>query len=1325
MKWTEKQKQVIDSRNRNLLVSAAAGSGKTAVLVERIISMISEGPSPLNIDQLLVMTFTNAAASEMRERIGAAVEKKLKEDPGNEHLWLQAALIPQAQIMTIDSFCLDLIRNHYNTLDIDPAFRIGDEGELTLLKGDVMEQVLESCYEEADDGFIQFSEQFGSGKSDKAMEDVILQAWKFSQSHPWPDEWLLQCRQQMEAEAAGDLDSSVWMQFLLKDISLQMEELAAQAEEALEVAREENGPLVYEPMLMNDVSRLNKVKEAADTGSFETFYQAVNELTFDRLAAARSKDIDPDKKAFVSETRTRVKKAAEKCRDTYGSQSQEEAAKGIRNTKTVIGVLLDMVKRFDTAYTEAKRERNVLDFNDLEHLALKVLVERTEDVETTENGDAEKSEDVAEKTGNDILCPTAAARELSEQYEEILVDEYQDSNLVQETLICSISRERLGHPNVFMVGDVKQSIYRFRLARPELFMEKYDTYGREESSHQMIELQQNFRSRASVLTCINDIFYQIMTKNLGGIRYTRETALYPGAEFEETDKKSGIPVQLLAADTGSEAFKQLDEDTADYTARELEAKMIAEQIKSFADEKNGLYVWDKDQQSYRKACYKDMVILLRSMSGWSEVFVNVLMNEGIPAAAQTRTGYFATTEVETVLSLLSVIDNPMQDIPMAAVLRSPIIGMNDNEMAWMMAAYKRYTEKNQDRGVYAACKLWEECRGQEEIGDTVESNSERGTQERDHPDRVITDDGDEKQSESRNEKEHRITVGRVEVPAKTAHSIWKKLEKFADLTEELRRDARYLPVHELLYQIYQKTGYYDYVSSMPAGETRRANLDMLAEKAAAYASTSYRGLFHFVRYIEKLKKYDTDFGEASPGDEGNSVRIMSIHKSKGLEFPVVFLAGMGKKFNKQDAYGQLLLDADLGAAADEMDLNLRTKAPTLKKLAIKRRMELESMGEELRVLYVAMTRAKEVLVMTGTDRSLENKLEKWSKLTLTDGQIPYTILSSASSFLDWLLMARSAIPEGHMEVREVRLDQLVGQELKRQLEKKNAKEELLNLDTGQVYDEEMKRQLDGALNYVYPYMDDTKLYTQMSVSELKKQSQIGLKEEEIGTERGELFGIENGQDGKRELLTETQKDISQSEEAENQIGGVETGKKQKKSEKKGAFRGTAYHRALECLNLTSVTDQRMLESHLSDLYQKGFLTEEAYEAIFSWDIWKFLESPLGRKMALAEKEGRLYRERQFMIGIPASEMKNGHKSEELVLIQGVIDAYIEEEDGFILIDYKTDHVPKEEEAGEKLLKERYQVQLDYYARALTQLTGKKVKEKWIYSFGLRKEIRLK
>ena len=439
------------------------------------------------------------------------------------------------------------------------------------------------------------------------------------------------------------------------------------------------------------------------------------------------------------------------------------------------------------------------------------------------------------------------------------------------------------------------------------------------------------------------------------------------------------------------------------------------------------------------------------------------------------------------------------------------------------------------------------------------------------------------------------------------------------------------------------------------------------------------------------------------------MRIMSIHKSKGLEFPVVFLAGMGKKFNKQDAYGRLLLDADLGAAADEMDLNLRTKAPTLKKMAIRRRMELESMGEELRVLYVAMTRAKEVLVMTGTDRSLENKLEKWDQLSLTDGQIPYTVLSGANSFLDWVLMAKAAVPAGHMEVKQVQLTHLIGRELQRQLEKKNVKEELLKLDTKQVYDEQMKEQLDQALSYEYPYLEDTGLYTQMSVSELKKQSQIGREEENIGTERKDLSEVR----------------LDHEHEMEPESSEAEDGKKQTETGKKGAFRGTAYHRALECLDLLAVTDQRKLEGDLLDLFQRGFLTEEAYESIFPWDIWKFLESPLGKRMKQAEKEGKLYRERQFMVGIPVSEMGKGLQSEELVLIQGVIDAYIEEADGFILIDYKTDYVPKEDtQKGEELLKERYQVQLDYYGRALTQLTGKKVKEKWIYSFGLRKAIQL-
>ena len=1322
VKWTEKQQQVIDSRNRNLLVSAAAGSGKTAVLVERIIQMISGGDHPLDIDQLLVMTFTNAAAAEMRERIGAAVEKKLKEHPEDEHLWLQAALIPQAMITTIDSFCLNIIRNHFNSLDIDPSFRIGDEGELSLLRGDVMGEMLEACYEEGDEAFAGFVEHFGRGKSDKGIEDVILQAWQFSQSHPWPSLWLKACRRELDEENLKEMEKSPWMRFLFQDTARQMEELGGQLDTALEVCREENGPLAYEPMLMSDRAKIQAIGTAACEGRYEQLYQRLLNMSFDRLASIRSKEIDGDKKSFVTACRDRVKKAVGKCRELYGSQSPDEVVESIRGTRVVIQKLLELTERFDNEYRAAKKERNVLDFNDLEHLALEVLLEKDPDWEEGEDEGAARR-------------PSPVADELSRQYEEILVDEYQDSNYVQEALITSISRERYGHPNVFMVGDVKQSIYRFRLARPELFMEKYESYASVDGQYQMIELQQNFRSRESVLTSVNDVFYQIMTKNLGGITYTRDTALYPGAVFKDVGPdtvtgmdwekeggalSAGTPTELLLVDTGSESLKQLDEDALDYTARELEARMAARRIRELVSGDEGLMVWDKEKEAYRRARLGDIVILLRSMTGWSEVFVNVLMNEGIPASAQTRTGYFNTVEVETILSLLSVIDNPMQDIPLAAVMRSPIVGMSDEEMAWMVAAFKKNSKKGQDRGVYGAWSMWMEA--------------ESGTFHK--------------------------------VPGEAAASIRKKLSHLSGLLNGLRREARYLPIHELLYRVYRDSGYYDYVSAMPAGETRRGNLDMLVEKAAAYEATSYKGLFHFVRYIERLKKFDTDFGEAATaGEQDNTVRIMSIHKSKGLEFPVVFLSGMGKRFNKQDAYGRILLDADLGVAADYLDLDLRVKAPTLKKQALKRRMELETMGEELRVLYVAMTRAKEKLIMTATDRSLEAKLAKWQDSLAVDGQIPYTILSSAGSCLDWLLMAKPAIPDDHMQLQCIQVRELVGEEVGRQIVRQMTREDLLAVDRNQVYDREFGERLEAAVNYRYPHMDDTGLYAMVSVSELKKQSQIGRSEDTIGTGNVETEGVgleylgklaggagqeypvqpaggtgqeylgqpaggtgqeylkqPAGDAGPEQLkqpdaLTQPQKRPGPEVRAVPDSGRIQPG-----TPSRGALRGTAYHAALEHISFHDIKSLEETEAALETLVEQGYLNQETRGFIRAGDIWAFLESPLGRRMAQAQAEGRIHKEQQFIIGIPARDMGRGD-SDELVLIQGIIDAYLEEPDGLVLIDYKTDHVPKENrEQGAAMLAARYRVQLDYYERALTQLTGKKVKERVIYSLALQQGI---
>lgn len=1222
--WTKEQQQVIESRGCHLLVSAAAGSGKTAVLVERIIRMVTEGENPLDIDRLLVMTFTNAAAAEMRERIGEAIEARLLEDPHNQHLQVQSALVHHAKITTIDSFCLNIIREHFNMLDLDPSFRIGDEGEMLLLRADVMAELIEDAYREGSERFIRFVETFGQGKSDAGIEDYIMQVYQYAQSNPYPEQWLEQCRRELSEEEKPSLP---WMAFLMEDVKKQLKELIAQERECLELCREDECFQAYIPMLSSDICQMEAAAGAED---FEMLYGKLSAISWERLAAVRSKEADPEKKTYLTGCRDRVKKAVGKMKELYCFASPEEMFADMKKTGEAIEVLLDLAEDFDRRFQEKKRDRNLVDFNDLEHQALKVLIRREEG----------------------RIVYTEAADELSSQFEEVLVDEYQDSNLVQEALLQAVSRERFGQYNVFMVGDVKQSIYKFRLARPELFLEKYNTYEPYEAGEgktKKIELHQNFRSREQVLSGVNDVFFRIMTENLGNIRYTEDAALHPGAVFqpvpsvqEEEDASdspafrmsAGLP-RLLVTDTGQGALDQMEEEAADYTAREIEGKMIAAEIRAMTDPEKGMAVWDKKSGKYRTAQYRDMVILLRSTTGWTGTFLSVLLNEGIPAYAESRTGYFTTVEVETVLSMLSVIDNPMQDIPLAAALKSPMGGITDEELARLMGWYKRLLPKGQDRGIYGAVRAWTE---------------------------LAESQGDE---------------------------LTQKLIRFQTLLQKLRRQSVYLPIHELIYQVYEDTGYYRMVSAMAAGETRRANLDMLVEKAVEYENTSYKGLFHFIRYIENLKKYHSDFGEASVvGEEENTVRIMSIHKSKGLEFPVVFLAGMGKKFNRQDTYSRLLIDPELGIATDYLDLENRLKSATLKKNVLRRKMELDNLGEELRVLYVAMTRAKEQLIMTGTDRNLEKKLEKYRIVPEADGQIPYTVLAGAGSYLDCLLMSLGSTGV-RILLEEIPLQQIVGEELKRQVKTRASREFLKTLDPEEVYEKDWREMLEKHLSYEYPYEADILLHTKMSVSELKKQGQLTDESESVQTE----------------ALDDRKEEEQEKKTAETQRRG-----------KGGAVKGTAYHRAMELLPLDRITSREETEACLKQMVEEQRYTKENRSLIDSRAIWRFLQSPLGKRMSCALAEGRLHREQQFIIGIPAREMGAGD-SDELVLIQGIIDAYFEEPDGLVLMDYKTDRADNEE-----VLIRHYREQLDYYGRALTQMTGKPVKERLIYSFALNRAI---
>ncbi len=1226
MTWTTEQQQVIDIHGCNLLVSAAAGSGKTAVLVERIIRMVTDLENPVDIDRLLVMTFTNAAAAEMRERIGEALENQLEEHPGDRNLERQTTLIHHAKITTIDSFCLHLLREHFNELDIDPGFRIGDEGELMLLQADVMKELLEDYYGRNDDRFFRFVDTYASGKTDGGLEDYIMQVYTFSQSNPWPGEWIAACREELSVDIAADEGNLPWMQYLLDDVRRQAAEFTEQLDEALELAMLEDGPQAYIPMLTEDKRAMEQLSKVE---SYNNMEKILSGPLFGRLAAVRGKNVDPEKKELAAAIRNRVKDAVKKMKELWIPADPEHLFSDMQATREPILMLLELAEEFSARYQAAKAEKNLVDFSDLEHFALQILTGSSED-----------------------HSPGPVADELAKYYEEILVDEYQDSNEVQEELIKAVSRERFGTPNVFMVGDVKQSIYKFRLAKPELFLGKYEAYSKEESLYQKIELHKNFRSRAGVLESINDVFYRIMTKALGNIRYTEDAALYAGADYPEPVREQDVKTEVYLLNTGEELLAAMDADLADYTAKEAEARLIAAKIRELTDPEQGMKIWNRKTGQYEPLRKKDIVILLRSLSGWAEEFLSVLSAEGIPAFAESRTGYFTAIEVETVLNMLALIDNPMQDIPLVGVLKSPMVGMTNRELAMIMAAFKKNADRGQDVGFYGAIQMY----------------------------LTRKEDADPE--------------------------IYEKLSVFWELLTNLRREAGYLSVHRLIYRIFELTGYYDYVSAMPAGKVRQANLNMLVEKASAFEKTSYQSLFDFIRYIEKLQKYDTDFGEAAKiGENDDIVRIMSIHKSKGLEFPVVFLAGAGKGFNKQDSRGKILIDETLGIATDFFDPDLKVKSSTLKKNVLSRRSVLESMGEELRILYVAMTRAKEKLIITAGDKYLDNKLEKYGNLpdsALVGDGLPFTYLSTANSYLDWILMA-SQKAVGSLEISRVPIRELVDAEVKRREEKAGTYAML-----------KMLRETEGdcgdfcsMLDYQYPHMADISLHAKMSVSELKHQGQFADDEESDFLPTILEFMRK----------CEQMKNIPEDEAWEPSLEDADL-PRFRGTENAGTYRGTAYHRVMELIDFASVREKKDVYRELKRIRDAEMMDERALNLVWADKIWNFFQSDIAKRMCKADECGQLHKESQFVMGIPASLMDEAD-SDEPVIIQGIIDVWFEEDGELVLVDYKTDRV---EEGNEQMLLDRYQIQMVYYAQALQQITQKKVKEAVIYSLALQREV---
>ena len=1235
VKWTKEQEKVINLRNRSLLVSAAAGSGKTAVLVQRIISMVMDKAEPLDIDRLLVVTFTNAAAAEMRERVGAAIENALEQEPYNQHLQRQLTLVHNAQITTIDSFCIRILRDHFHKIDLEPGFRIADEGELKLLREDVCEAVLEEFYQKADPEFFRFADSYSGAKNDLQIKEMILKLYNYAESYPWPKEWLETCVQQYEAANEAELEEKSWIRDFLLYLDVRIEDLITAQKKLLELTQEPDGPYMYEASIADDLRQLENLRKCEH---FSQWQEAVSSIDFKNIGRSGKYEGSVAKKNAVMSGRKRMKDQIDKWKKTIFATPLEVQLERLTQTSKMVRVLVTLTQAFSDRFYEEKQKKNMLDFSDVEHNALRVLV-NPETKELTET-----------------------ALEYQQQYREVMIDEYQDSNYVQETLLTAVSGVKNGNENLFMVGDVKQSIYRFRLARPELFMDKYHRFSTEESSRQRIDLHRNFRSRREVVEAVNDIFYPLMEKDLGNVAYDAEAALYAGAEYPDYENADCCKPEFLLVPSQESGMER----------REQEAAAVAGRIRELVE-----------TQEIPGITYKDIVLLLRSMSGWAETYQKVFEQEGIPLIVASKTGYFSATEVQTVLSLLRVLDNPYQDIPMAAVMKSYFGKFTSEELAQIRA-------ESPGMPFYQCVEqftLSEEQQKEEQIADTNVVEAEK--QQKEEP---ISDTDAVEAEILPQEKENK------NVSDQKSH-LAEKIIAFQEMLQNFRQRIPYTPIHRLLQEILDETGYRNYVAALPAGEQRRANLDMLMEKAVAYEQTSYHGLFHFIRYIDRLMKYDVDYGEAEiVSEQENAVRLMSIHKSKGLEFPVVFVCGMGKQFNEQDLNSNMIFHPEFGIGLKWFDCEKRTKANTLIHQIFAMEAKKENLGEELRVLYVALTRAKEKLILAGTCKlPEEGQYSGFSR----EEKVSFSTRYDAKSYWDWVM---PVLGMENPDYRYVIWDEArMQQEEQRKLQDTALEHRTLLVALQNVSEIELT-QLKETFSWEYAWKEEGTHKQKVSVSELKHRAM---------EERSESA----------EQTLNTAQPLFPDEIATPYVPRFV----QEAKENAGALYGTMVHRFLECLDFAGLPDFAeekqglyFVKQQIDALCALGRMQEADAKRLNWKQLLGFLQSDTAKRMRVAAEQGTLEREKPFVMSVPANLVWEESRPEEEVLIQGIIDVFWEEADGIVLLDYKTDHVDNAQE-----LVHRYKKQLELYADALSRFSGEKpVKEILIYSFALAETIRL-
>ena len=1196
VKWTKEQEQAIYEKGKNILVAAAAGSGKTAVLVERIINKIIN--EKIDIDKLLVVTFTNAAAAEMRERVLKAIYKKIDEEQENELLQRQITLLNKSNICTIDSFCLDVVRNNFFELDISQSFRIGDTTEIEILKQDVIEDLFEEKYEKEDKDFTDLINTYTSYKDDTPLKELILKIYTYIQSNPFPEKWLKEKIEMfnLEENLEQDFSKTIWGRLLLKQVDEILQDGILKLEaERTKLSRYEE-LVTYWQIINDDIEQIEMLK--ANLDSWDKAYEITGNIKFKTWAV--NKKVTLEEKDNAKATRDGIKNSIKKITDKILIFNSKEANEDINEMYKIMKKLEQIILEFAEKFAKRKKEKNIVDFNDVEHFALQILLDK-------ENK------------------PTEIAKKYKEKFEEIAIDEYQDSNLVQEYILTSISRGN----NIFMVGDVKQSIYKFRQARPDLFLDKYKKYKlKEDLSNEedlKIQLFKNFRSRKEVLDFSNAIFSNIMTEKLGELDYTEEEYLNLGANYEDTKQDLRTEINVLNIEEQNvENIEELDEEEEQERVEdiELEAKFVANRIKKLFDEKFQIY--DAKKQEKRDIKYKDIVVLLRSTKESAPIFEKEIIKLDMPVFSDSSSEYLESIEIQTIMNLLKIIDNPLQEIPLVAVMRSIIGGFTDNELVQIRLSDKYDNFYN--------------------------------------------------------------TILKAKKDVET--SLRKKIESFLNNLDMWRKEQEYLSLDELIWKIYNDTGYYNYVGLMTNGELRQANLKMLFERAKQCESISFKGLFNFINYIDKIKTSSKDMDSAKIiGENENVIRIMSIHKSKGLEFPVVFLSGTGKQFNMQDLNNKILLHTEIGIGVKYIDYEKQIEYDTLSKQAMRNQIMIETLSEEMRVLYVALTRAKEKLIITGYSKNDTSKQEEMETIINSYEKLNDIVLKKYKSYLDWIRLVylyNQTKIEKLVSIQIYNKNDVIKMCKINEETKQNNIDEILNkLSKIQIDKAEQKKIVD-LLEYQYKYKISTIIPTKTSVTELKRMKQNEILED-VEIEMPKPKFLQNNEEIK---ITNAEK-------------------------------GTLIHLCMQKLNLSKkLYTYGEIKELVEQLEFKKIITKQEADSINISKVFKFTQSNIWKELVSAKL---VEREKPFYISLPTKEIY-GEDVNENILVQGIIDLYyIDQNDNLVLVDYKTDFV---ENKNEQLLIDKYRLQLELYKNALESSLKKNVNKIYIYSTFLDREILL-